>query len=386
MKSAGEMGLIFNTSAVGVFPRAVWRLGRDDLSQPWQRYVDECVAENPGLSVPEYEKVCGRHLKSSEVTGGRLILTNLAADQFSTSCNRDESGDPLIPAVLSSPDIPLARAAALSANFPPVFSSAAIDVLNSPGGSTGTRFWVTDGGATDNRALVSLLFALRCAIEKHKQGNPTEWPPIHVIVADASKANLEYKQDRGISTGFSSKGKIASQLISELIDELKHEVAAIEQSGQPRAATSQSSPVTFHFLTMPTVLRANGLGTHWMMPSNVRFVRPASVSDQCEEDGAITMDGCAVRLLIERLYSDGRTGAASGKAECALQGASKTRPVSERPGDCRKRTSVERWIERDTYLPLCPVWLDIAGALNLDTGGVCSNPIGAGPGGSASEW
>ena len=85
-------------------------------------------------------------LQTSLSAGGRLILTNLAdTDAFPDQGMPQAPSEYLAYVALNNPEIKLATAAALNANFPPVFSNAAVDVASS------RRYWVTDGGATDNR-------------------------------------------------------------------------------------------------------------------------------------------------------------------------------------------------------------------------------------------
>jgi hypothetical protein len=107
----------------------------------------------------DFPQAASRHRDQAKGTnaGGRLIFTNL----------RDASPFPKIGAelhlpyvVIQDPKVRLNVAAALNANFPPVFSNAAVDLDNT------SRYWVTDGGATDNRGLISLLLALKGALQK----------------------------------------------------------------------------------------------------------------------------------------------------------------------------------------------------------------------------
>ena len=98
-----------------------------------------------------------RENSSSVPAGGRLIFTNLPQSAFPKTTG-ETGGAPGLPVVLNDRTIPLEDAAALNANFPPVFSNAAIDV------GRNTRYWVTDGGAVDNRGVEMMFYALREAI------------------------------------------------------------------------------------------------------------------------------------------------------------------------------------------------------------------------------
>jgi hypothetical protein len=400
LSSAGNIGLIFNTAVTGVFPRIAWKFDQQDTPQPWRDYVEDCVDPNHLLSLPEYEGACPRPLRSSVVTGGRLILTNLEKETFLRKASDNAPDDRLIQAMFNAPDIPLARAAALSANFPPVFSNAAIDILDGSGHGVGTRFWVTDGGATDNRGVITLLFALDDAVQKHKLLNPNigsdEWPPILVIVVDASKTGLQYTQNRGISAGLRSKKKIASQLITELVDTINDRMSPKKSNTSSGPSPEQPSNVAVKYLTMPTVFRVGGLGTHWMMPRNVKLSRPASVHlekrpasedlEKEEEISTLTLRGCYVRFLIERLYSKGGQPDASEKLDCRLPGSlakNPTYPSDENANANAKLLEqwiendayriLKQWIENDTYLPMCPVWRSIGEYLKFTPYGICGD-------------
>jgi hypothetical protein len=85
-----------------------------------------------------------RSLVTSAPAGGRLAITNLEDDVLS----RPPGGPPALPGpmptvVLRDATIPVVRAAALSANFPPVFSNAAIDYYP-VNGALARRYWVTE--------------------------------------------------------------------------------------------------------------------------------------------------------------------------------------------------------------------------------------------------
>jgi predicted acylesterase/phospholipase RssA len=167
---SADFGLIFNTALAG-------HLCDDSGSQ---RDFEEWANDH-------------RRLTRSDLAGGRLIFTNL----------RDKECFPRLDVpgsfrmkyvVVQSSNVSLASAAALSANFPPVFSNAAVDKDQT------NRFWVTDGGAADNRGIDALLFALRGALREQKTcTNSHRVPMIHIIVADASAATIDYQQDRGMA-------------------------------------------------------------------------------------------------------------------------------------------------------------------------------------------
>ena len=171
----------------------------------------------------------------ADVAGGRLVLTNLALREAFPPVQLPFVPEEPLPVIVDDPATGLDAAAALSANFPPVFSNAAVDV----GGRE--RYWVTDGGAADNRGLEMLLYALRA------ETLPCATPPeIHVVVIEASGASGRYSQDRGIGSAMGAGAVFAGQLNVELARQLRG--------------------VRFHLVAMPVALRtAEAFGTHWML-------------------------------------------------------------------------------------------------------------------------
>jgi hypothetical protein len=279
---SARFGLIFNSSLGGAFPRGGWNgkeptwidaegvyVGeRQICSGPWEVCLSEC-----GTDLPSRDDNCSV-LNSDEPAGGRIVLTNLAADAFGAEAlNQDEPRD-LSFVKISSPTISLAKAASLSANFPPVFSSSAIDVYDDyvADGKYDTRYWVTDGGAVENRGTVTLLLALRAAVEKLSLEQRKSLR-LHVIVADASAVGGIYSQDRGVGSALGAGAQLGRALERELVRQIK--VSLGDSGGQ----------IWFHDLPMPNVLRTAGVGTHWMLPASVTFRRPISVPrPTCHQD------------------------------------------------------------------------------------------------------
>ncbi len=225
-----DFGLIFNTSLAGHFDRPA--------SAP------------AGKPLHKVEPPFRDALTSSKLSGGRLLLTNLKLQEPLVS-DRLEPDRVLrrLPVVIRSADLHLWEAAALNANFPPVFSNAAIDV------DEATRYWVTDGGAVDNRGLEMLLFAL-LRESKTMAGRPL--PRIHVIVADASAFSSTYAQDRGLSTVVGAGARFASHLNAELVQDIRQFYGA--EAGRFRLS----------YVMMPDLLReAGSFGTHWMLQGRI---------------------------------------------------------------------------------------------------------------------
>jgi hypothetical protein len=238
-----KIGLIFNTALAGHLHRGVG---------PHSESFKDWAKKN-------------RNLTKSDLAGSRLIFTNL--EQIKAFPSDALEAYKLRYVVINSHEVNLTTAAALNANFPPVFSNAAVDVEyeNTP---KGDRYWVTDGGATDNRGIISLLFALRKSIQDQlieKKGAAIK-PDIHIIVAEASAGSIDYHQDRGVGSKFGASEKFASQLM----EELEAQVELLYQK-----IPGRKSSITIHYLAMPAALRfRGGLGTHWMMPELVRIVDP----------------------------------------------------------------------------------------------------------------
>src|SRR4029079_17485218 len=99
---------------------------------------------------------------------------------------------------------PVHQAAACSANFPPVFPNVGVLIDNN------REFWITDGGAADNRGIESLLLALpRALSDQKKKSERNELPMIHVVVADASALSSASLNDRGVGSALGASGKFA---------------------------------------------------------------------------------------------------------------------------------------------------------------------------------
>ena len=289
-----NLGLIFNTSVVGCFPKN----NCTDPKYVWESPDLPAACQGQAkLKLPECENAYPEE-QTSEVAGGRLILTNLKV-------NRKEWGFPqkgleyaselFFPYfIVQDPGIPLTQAASLSGNFPGFFSNAAVDVNDR------LRYWVTDGGATDNRGAVSLLYALLDALPETKEEVEklqVSYPHIHVIIADASAVNDEYSEDRGISVPIASPTKFASQLIIEL----KKEIEGI--LGEEK--------FHLHYLTMPKVLRSHGgISTHWMIGENMKFEKPSlpkPLPDCQESEKECTLSRNEVLQILENLHSEFQT-------------------------------------------------------------------------------
>ena len=253
-----DFGLICNSTLAGQF----------DLSSLTDREKHNLTVsqDNRRVTLAEAEARYPGAARS-DTAGGRLIMTNLDLDgAFSDPLQRPPfiTGPPL-PIVVDDASTRLQRAAALSANFPPVFSNAAIDVDDQ------ARYWVTDGGAADNRGLEPLLFALREAVKKRLL-DKTELPRVAVVIIEASAIDETFQQNRGVGSTFGAGAHFADQLDKELYDDL----VDIYRSA------NRTENLHFYYLPMPSILRTSGsFGTHWMLQDNIE-VRNANVTKAFE--------------------------------------------------------------------------------------------------------
>ena len=258
-----DFGLILNTALAGHFK------------------TEACVSKCQLYEIEQKD----RFKTQSTLAGGRLLLTNLKFPASLTSEPLEpDAGVPQLPIVIRSPDLTLETAAALNANFPPVFSNAAIDVDDK------TRYWVTDGGAVDNRGLEMMLYALREMLGSHTEG---PLPNIHVIVADASALSTGFEQDRGISAMSGAGAHYASHLDAELVAGIKKLYPGKER-------------FTFSYVMMPDILRQSGsFGTHWMLQHSikVRHRRDTDLSASKDDHDSLTISGEEMVQLIRTLHS-----------------------------------------------------------------------------------
>jgi hypothetical protein len=132
------------------------------------------------------------------------------------------------------------------------------------------QYWITDGGAMDNRGLLSLLYSLREAVKKI---NKNELPKLHIIVADASFESIDYIQEkRGIGGKLDSSVHLASEISNELFEDINRYICDLKGENYDK---SKSSFLKMYYLEMPKIFRTRGgLGTHWKMPQNIVFSDP----------------------------------------------------------------------------------------------------------------
>jgi len=257
MGHSGAMGVILNTT-ITAHPQEDADLLRGVFQRP----------DDPHLSCN------ARHIPYALMSGGRLIFTNLAArDAFPPSGAVPPTDtllhipDVRLPyVVIQDQSVPVASAAALNANFPPVFTNARVDVA----GETADplcplrSYYVTDGGATENLGLLSALYALRGALQT-LQGERV--PEIHLVTIEASATAYDYTPDRGLNAATGgSKERLTGGLTQELLGDVQT-LANARFGDKPR--------VQVHDLALPLAFRSRGgFGTHWMFPDSIVIENP----------------------------------------------------------------------------------------------------------------
>ena len=220
-----------------------------------------------------------RPYKSME--GGRLIFTNLR--QIGEFPTRDsELVDVRLPyRIVRGPDIRLSHAAALNANFPPVFPNARVFVEGAGEDDCADRsYFVTDGGVQENLGFVSALFAVksalraiaeRCAKEPRHAWCQRGLRPIHFILIEASATGYDYAQDRGVSALGGGKERMTGAATGLLIEQTNMIYSGLKRA-QPEV-----KKMRLHFVGLPLAYRARGgFGTHWTHPDPIELSDPRS--------------------------------------------------------------------------------------------------------------
>lgn len=210
----------------------------------------------------------------ASLAGGRLVFTNLPMERIRNDQGQWGDHDPFpsdlseLPdvrldyTVVRDPGVSLAAAAALNANFPPVFPNAKVSLRGGGHRCAERSFFVTDGGATENLGLVSALYAVQGALRAWPLDQPL--PPLHLVAVEASAVSYDYSQDRGLgaATG-GSKERINGALTDLLLADIR---ARVERLG---------GPLHVHYLPLPVAFRSRGgFGTHWMYAKTFRVTNP----------------------------------------------------------------------------------------------------------------
>ncbi len=220
-----------------------------------------------GRIAPPGESCVSQSRPYANLAGGRLIFTNL--DNLSGFPEPStEAPDMWLPyRIVNDGSVRLAAAAALTANFPPVFSNARVRLVTRAKVKCDAQsYFVTDGGATENLGLVSALFALRGTLAQLPAD--ARLSDLHVLALEASAIDYDYRDDRGVgaATG-GSKERINAGLTQSLLKEVGALVA------------THGAALRVHYLPLPVAFRSRGgFGTHWMFARNVRVTNPLLTS------------------------------------------------------------------------------------------------------------
>lgn len=243
-RNVKNFGLMLNTTLTGSFRRG------DALGKDPQKESELKTMPLRDISRRYFD------LTRGDTGGGRLVMTNLDLRPVSNGdpsvISTLESGADAPPVVLTAPDMPIENAAALNANFPPVFSDSAIDVAGQ------TRYWVTDGGAADNRGVEMMLGSLRQALPDLKK-RCGRLPRVVVVVLDAGAFSDAFKQDRGVGAALAAGAQFASLLDGEIYRSIQDQYKLLDAGSEFKVA----------YLPMPLSLRSDSWGTHWMLQPNI---------------------------------------------------------------------------------------------------------------------
>lgn len=247
------------------------------------------------------------------LAGGRLLFTNLKLEPDAWEDSRKELPDVRLPYVIvANPQVPIAEAAALAANFPPVFPNARVDLTNAKKPTAcASSFYVTDGGVLENLGLVSALLAVRSGLDEitaaravavAKDGTaatqPAKLRDIHIVALEASAFGYDYSQDRGFDALGAGKERLTGALTLQLIRDVEARLKLLQSDAS----------LKLHYLPLPTVFRSRGgFGTHWMAPASVKLQNPRTAyEDECEADKgpcSVELERPDLEVLWKRLFS-----------------------------------------------------------------------------------
>ncbi|MGH1440029.1 MAG: hypothetical protein ACRBBR_07975 [Cellvibrionaceae bacterium] len=247
--------------------------------------------------------------------GSRLVFTNLLETSAFPTTENIKKIDKEIDAediflkyeIVQDAHMPLTVAAALNANFPPVFSNSLVvkkELLKQERAEKETAYYVTDGGAVENRGILSLLYSLRSGLtEFHEKYNGQCLPNIHIVVAEASAASIDYSNNRGLETALGGSLPIANQLYQELLKDAQQQYREIN-TGCEGSDSQEASELKLHYLSMPRFFRTRGgMGTHWMMPSNVKLTNPSQPDPLAAAKNSHRLSRSELEALLLSLYA-----------------------------------------------------------------------------------
>lgn len=288
-----RIGVLFNTTLVGE--------SRPPFSLMKVNGIEQAISDD---QVRRSEFGSGLH------AGSRVVFTNLnEPGDFPNAYGNEKYpwNEVIRYVVINDPTVPFTRGASLNANFPPVFPNAPVDVTDATKDRTNHRYWVTDGGAEENRGQVSLMYAVRGAIKRSIAAErKLLLPDIHLVVVEASAGSVQYKQDYGTSAFGNSAQKLANQLALELENDINRLYKELHARQKTDAEPCCAPRFKTHYLPMPSAYRIDGgVGTHWMMPEIARLAQPTVSSKEIKSDSDIYVDRDSLQYLIRRLHNPG---------------------------------------------------------------------------------
>ena len=342
--------LILNTTVAG-HPRNV----SESLYR--QFCPDDLIgAHNPNVRDRSCDNLKDLNLSYTVHAGSRLVFTNLEGPvrHFKTASHSFPSiWSGRIPdahlkyIVVNDKSVSLSDAAASTANFPAVFSNAGVEIKKGrprDGVYPGT-YWVTDGGAADNRGVISLLYALRIAIREMVYSK-INIPDIHIILAEASGGNIDYSPGRGVAVVLGSSAPFASQLMVELVEDIEaliresrsdnkesddesiiknlksdespdSNISNVVETKSDQAScssiptTEQQEPsydldnlISMHYLAIPRMfVSRGGIGTHWMLPERIDFYDPTLENKKYSTSTSYTLNKNQILRLMFALHN-----------------------------------------------------------------------------------
>ncbi len=209
--------------------------------------------------------------------------------------------------IIQDGNMPLTTAGALNANFPPVFSNSLVvtkEVSDKNDEIKESNYYATDGGAVENRGILSLLYSIQSGLTVFQKKYPNQClPDIHIVVAEASASSIDYDNNRGMETALGGSLPIANQLYQELLKDVRQQYKNINQdcdSGDFKVSTSLS----LHYLSMPRFFRTRGgMGTHWMMPTSVKFTNPHEPDPKLAAKNGYRLSRPNLEALLVSLYA-----------------------------------------------------------------------------------
>jgi hypothetical protein len=312
----GDLGLILNSTITG-HPHGLATDEADQAGCP----IDQATRPGAGASstaaVPRPADTDLGAPWQRGAAGGILAYTNL---RHLAAFPRPSDAPPCAPqerltyVLVGGVHTELTAAAALSANFPPVFPNAAVDLAVPRAGvpqAVTHRYWVTDGGAAENRGAVSLLYALQGLVQDCAGAVQCArpWPDLHLVVADASASDFDYRADRGLGALNAAAQRFSGQLMAERLKQLRTAYEAPE-----------SGKLLVSYLSMPAPLRSRGgLGTHWKMPSRV-VLKDDTAPDPHAAPVLAQLDEWQTLALITCLHDTSLATGTDGKTCSEIQG------------------------------------------------------------------